>query len=516
MPYPELVKFDDLVKRNPAYDVLSPVWMKIRDLVSGGWRMESKKRQYLEQRPLEDSTLYEHRLKKFVYTPILGDALSKYTTKLMSAPIHVEGAEGDTWKSFFSATDGSHRKEQELLSEMFFSLVQYGVLWVRTGRTGDINTTGMSRLEEERLGSVPRVDVLSPLDVVDWSTEGTNVDFIKTLDVKTISSSPFTPKRNIATWVVIDSQVVATYKAYVTLDEDGYVTGLDSAAAEDGEILDPRLVGSFENGTAKVALFEEKQHGGDGIPIVFYQLSPELWTCNQAYLKSLQHLQIENTWTDSATLAGMIQRIFTPAKDDVTPDDDPAFSYADGGDSLNKKEAIDLKVGNPYVLIGDRFEFVEADGSSLKTIAESVLDRIEAQIKGLIYAASSNNVGGSTNRGQDHQSGVAKAIDMSELDMKMKRYGAILVQVYQETLRKVAPILGTTPDNVLVSGLSSFDLDVLGNLLEDTTTIATIEDKLSPTALRLWYSRISEAMHPTATPQDLETIRNEKMQPPTK
>jgi hypothetical protein len=218
-------------------------------------------------------------------------------------------------------------------------------------------------------------------------------------------------------------------------------------------------------------------------------------------LKATQHLQIENSWTDSATIAGYVQRIMTPL--DPKPDSDLNVSYSDPDEDLQ-----DLKTGNAHVLIGKDFKFSEAQGSSLKVISESVLDKIEAQIRAIV---SMGNV--SASREALMQSGVSKALDYVSVNLAMQSYGQNLTQCYEEILKHVAISFGikdeATLEAVKVSGLDSFDTDGLEAILEQSDKVLSLEGRLSETTLKLWWIKVSEAMHRSADSETKELIRGE-------
>lgn len=500
---PEKTSLEELQATNPKHNEHSETWEIIDDLVAGGHRMAAKKRKYILRRPQEDAELYNLRLQKFVYTPILGDVLSKYTTKLTSAPVHTTGTDSKAWQEFKDATDGRSRNERDLLSELFDSMQRYGVVWAVVDRNF-VPTGPVSRLEEERLGIKPRVSVLNPQDVLNWELdESTNQPlWVLYRSVRAVGG-PLQQKKYVARWTIVDDVHMTVYSALVNIDKvTGNITGLASDPETD----------TYTPSEALVSMESQIAHGLPGIPIVYHSLSSELWSCDQAYLKSLQYLQVENAWTDTASVAGYIQRLYKPRK----PEADTLGGLATMAGANPKrtslasgvsKEIQKVESSNASILIGDDFKFVEARGDSLKTVAEDFLDRVEAQIKSLVYAGASSPAAQTPD--VKEQSGIAKAFDMDELHDKMRMFGQVLIAIYEDILRIVAPMLYTNPEQVHVTGLDEFDVDVLGSLLDDTLKLERFESKLSPTALRTWYGKVAEAMSRTVSPEIKEQIKAE-------
>jgi hypothetical protein len=131
-------------------------------LITGGHQLERRKELYIVRRPGEDEALYQLRLKKFCYTPILGSAVKDYSTRIVSAPFHVEGCEGDQWDNFRGATDGKRRDERALLSKIFRTQLLYGRSWAFVDRKA-LDVMPQNKLQEEMLGANSYVTLYNPL-----------------------------------------------------------------------------------------------------------------------------------------------------------------------------------------------------------------------------------------------------------------------------------------------------------------------------------------------------------------
>lgn len=489
--YPQLADLESLETTHEEFNSLIATWQTIDDLVVGGHQIEAKKSRYIVKRPGENDILYALRLAKFAFTPVLGGAVKDLTTRLISAPFYVSGCEGSEWETFRSKTDGKSRDEQALLGKIFRSQVCFGRVWAFVDRPM-MPVTPLNRLQEEMLGSTPYVVLLSPLEVINWGMNKGEISFVKTRQIIQ-ETSPFGGQKLRAAWTIVDGEVIAKYEAYVKLDSKGKIV--------EASAIVPPANGrtNLEKTMIPIAEGYPIAHGRGTCPVVYLPIDPELWSCNSAYLKAKQHLQIENAWTDTATIAGYVQRTFKP---DRVPDSDPNVSYMDQASELQ-----DLKSGNQHILIGD-FKFEEASGSSLQVISEFVLDKIEQQVKEIV---SLGNV--SANKGVVQQSGASKAYDLFLMSESMKTYGKILCDSYEEILKHVAIAFGIRDESALeqikVSGLETFEMNNLEGMIDNSLKLRQIESRIPPIALKLWYEKVSEAMHDSADAETKEAIRAE-------
>jgi hypothetical protein len=492
--HPERIDLALLESRHEEYDQLMPIWVQIKDLLVGGHELAAKREQYITRRPGETEDLYQLRLKKFSYTPLLSGSVQDLTTRLTSAPYHVSGVEGDQWDNFRGATDGKRRDERALLSKIFRTQIAFGRCWAFVDRTAP-GIQPQNKLQEELLGIRTHVTLFNPMQVLNWSLRDNEVEFIKTRQIIS-ETSPYSPPKLKAIWMIDDTSI-ARYEAYIELDSTGNIVSARSIyEPESTKNASPVSVPQIQITHGYPLL-----HGRGKCPIVYMPIEEEQWVCNAAYLKSRQHLEIENAWTDSAVTAGYVQRVLTPR--DPLPDSDPSMTFSDPDEGLQ-----DIKSSNAHILIAKDFKFAEASGSSLQTISEFVLDKIEFQIKAIV---AMGNI--SASREALMQSGISKALDYVQVNLAMKSYGQNLIQGYEEVLKHVAISFGIKDEAVLeeikVSGLDSFDTDGLEAILEQSERVLKLEEKLSPTTLKLWWVKLSEAMHGSVDAETKQTIRDE-------
>ena len=468
--YPEILSREILDKKHPNVEKNIEFWDTLGDLVEGGFRLYEKRRCYVERRPDEEDVLYNKRLKKFVYTNILGDAIRDFVVKLTSSPMYSKGlGDDDFWLRFRKSVNGKNKKEKDFINNLFKMLLTYGHCYVFVDKPTPKGII-RNRLEERLQKIDPYCVLYKPEDIIDYGIDDNDsISWVKIYSKKTISlpTSVYSVKHS---WVYIDSNYITTYE-YLQKNKD-------------------------EELPKDISRVSQISHKNNRCPVLKLELPHELWTGNNAFLKSIQYLQIENGWTDTASLAGYIQRIFTPSNNADSPNE----TYE--GRNI---EIEDVKSSNAHIMIGSGFEFKEAQGSSLKTLSHDVLDKIERQIKSIV---SLDNVTASPNESKA-QSGVSKSIDYAQFHDNLKRYGEILTSHYENILLLVASIAGKNDNEIEVSGLTEFDLDIVTSTLENAEKVSRVDKNLTETAKKLYWKSVAKTIIPDLSNEDEETINIE-------
>lgn len=472
---------------HPDWDAYSPFWRTIRDLKEGAMAIKRNIQKYLPKRPDEDKELYEMRLNKFSYHPVMSDAVNKYSSKLAGSPVHLSNAEHPFWGEFRannSKPGATMRKESNLLHELFNGLLYYSRTWAAVDRP-DLGINPRSAYESRGLKNHPYICLYEPLDVLYWDEDWAISRHIYPL-VK-----PFQAPLTICRWTYYGPNENLIYEAPVTLkstkDSEGNIH----------ECVDKVKIGSewLSWDDPKCALDPTKvwTHNYGMRLITSLTLPSEKWVCKQVYNKQIQHLRIENAWTDAGYLSGTVQRIFTPP--DAPPIDDPRISYE------QPDYAAELaKAGNTHILIGKGYQFVESTGAALGNLQQQ-LDKIETQIKTLVSLHFA-----STNTSTLNQSGASKAVDMSLLEDSMRDYGQQVIVLYNGILRIVARMVNLPEPTA--TGLNNYAVDNLTDLLTQLT-IAEDLPYVPPTAKKIAYGKLAQLMVGTASPEDEEKIKEE-------
>ena len=478
------VSLQQLEYKRPEYVYFLSTWETIADLKEGAVAMLRNVQKYCPQRVDEDEDLYNARLAKFAYTPVMSNAIREFTSKLAGAPLHLSGIDDqDFWQTFRDNTNGQRqsqrRNENELINQLFSSLLYYGRVYVAVDTPAQA-VTPRSEYEASLYGLLPYVLVYEPQHVPNWGN-----DWFLTKQFYT-DAQPLQMPRTMCRWCVWTPESVKVYESEVM-----------THATSNWVIERVNVAGQWimaNNGQVTVPLVSEWNHGLGRCPMTTLTLPTELWTGNSVYTKQLQHTLIESGWTEAGSVAGTIQRIFTPQPPPQM--DDPRFTY-------EQPDYSELsQVGNNHVLIGADYRFVESSGVAIKATSDQ-LAIIESQIKDLVSMQFASVPPDKS--GANQQSGAAKQVDQTMLQDAMKSYGSKVVSLYKDILSIVAELVGKAAPTA--SGLDSYSTDNLGDMVDQSTKLAGLP--IPATATKIWYGKLANLMVGSISPEDEEAIQHE-------
>lgn len=484
MKFPATLPLKTLEAQHPGYAAIASTLAKIDDLTAGGNQLEAKKAQYLRPRPGEEPDLYKLRLEKFTYTNILGLAIAQQTSKLSGGSLAISGLEPhqDFWNWFREHTNRKGRSEKDLVSESFRVGLKFKTCYWHVEKPYSA-IQPETKQHEEMLGIKPYVCVYSPMEVTNWEDDDSGLQWIKVRQLST-KTSPFEKPLIKATWTFITTTHTAKYEALVKLSRKGAIAEI---VDEKGESL-----GSGED--AIVSLARLVVHGVGKLPVLKLEIPDDLWVTNQAYLKAMEHLRLENSRSDTAEMVGYVQRTYKPIQN---PDTDLDHTFIDASE--------DLKSGNQYIIKGD-FAFNEASGASLASVG-AVLQEIRDTIQDMIGMARA-----SATKGAVEQSGISKKLDYVVQELILKAYGAIVCDRYQDLLQLVGRVAGfadAETEAISVTGLNSFDVDSLETLLAIALELQMVLPNLPPTVVKLFYEQLSNLLIKNASAEQQQEIREE-------
>lgn len=443
----------ELGSQHTEYTALAPIWRTLETLREGFPAIKANVGKYLPKRPAEDDDLYKLRTAKLAYSPVMSHVVHTYTGKMAMAgvdfPEDVDLIWQDLRDSNASPVDVK-RDEATFLSELLTNILFFGRAHILTDVPKEAAEL-RSNFELKRSKLLPYFTTLHPLDLINWGTGWACLkQFVS-------EAEPFQSAKTFAVYTYLGEEVTCKYKVPVKLanaeDSEGNLVPTVDKVYYKGEWVKP---------DDKQLWSPDPPVYGAGIDrLVSKVVSSEKWLCLALYNKQIQHLRIENSWTDAGYLSGTVQRVFTPA--DPAPNDDPRISV----DTSAVAKQLE-KAGNQHILIGKGYSFVESSGTALANL-EQMLDKIESQIAKI---ANLSFVSGDATALQ--QSGVSKALDMSLLNGTLAEYGNILIDTYNTLLAKVAKLLAVQP--IEVSGLSDFTEEDPLEMLATIVEVAKIAD----------------------------------------
>lgn len=437
----------ELSVTHPEYDSLAPQWRTIDTLTKGFPAIQSNIEKYLPMRPVEDKELYQLRIAKLAYSPVMSRLVNSYLGKLTEAGVNFPENVDLLWtelRADNSFPGGTKRSEMSLVSELAGSLLTYGRVHVAV----DIpNVNARSNFELRQSKVRPYFTVLSPLEVVNW---GDGWLVLKQFIQRT---EPFQDVSTFALFTYVGENQRVTYEVPVKLADL-----LDSDNNRYSDISRVKWNGEWQKPDETMRFPVTSSVVGTGIErFITASVSDSKWLCSALANKQVQHLRIENAWSDAGYLSGTVQRVFTP--EDAKPNDDPRVTYTT---SKNINEAL-AKAGNQHILVGKSYSFVESTGTALANL-QQMLDKIELQMR-----ETANLHFASGDKGMLSQSGASKKADMTLLEGNLTDLGSLVLDIYNQLLGKVATLFKLLP--VEVTGLNDFSTE---DITDVTTAIATV------------------------------------------
>ena len=489
MDFPNSVTLKNLEKTYKNYKSVCAVWQTIDDLVIGGSRIKTCAEKYLKMIPGEDPKIYQKRLEKFTYDNVIGGAISELTRKLSTGTINIlnlpeteNNVFFNFWNKFrknLNKGDTQKLSEKKFIERVFQYLVDYGLIYLHIEQEGESTNSVAQNLQ---LGLTPYVNIYHPSRVTDKGVK----DGEKWYKLKFIESyeDPFDSKLkdlHEISWLYISDVNIAEYKGIFEVNKNGEITG---------QLVNNTIIPIMPD--TSVALSEPGIifHGQPDNPIIEYKVEDQYWLSNNAYLRQLEHLRELNSKHDINTML-YIQRTFKPRE---KKEDDLEF-VTDEVDS-------GISSGNPYILDVENFSFNEPSGSSSKTLFES-LENISSDIR-RIYGLGPKE----TTKGALERSGASKEIDFITVRDILENVGISIVYLMNEVYNRIGVIIGYNRE-ILVTGLDNFQVSLLGNDVDVALKVQDIETSVSPTALTLFYQRLSHELSPSATPKQKTMIDQE-------
>lgn len=484
--FPNFLDLKVLQSQHPEYTQMLPAYREIDLLTSGGYKLKSQIKQFLRRRPGEDEELYETRLSKYTYSNPLGSAINKQLAKFSNSDVIISGTESNAefWQQFRDDVDLSGRSEKNLITEIFRQCLTFKKVFLHIDKPR-VAIRPLNRAQEELLNVRPYVVLYPAMQVINWSETKGKPDWVKVYQIIEDTSNPLAPPQTRAIWTFIDKQYIARYSCVVELDSNGNIKNVINSD------------GSKSITEAEIPLVELVEHGLGSIPIVKVEIPNDLWVCDQAASKSLEHLRTDCSKYDLLTMA-YFQRTFKRVQ---TPDADIDSTYV-GDDG-------EIPTGLQHVLELEKFEWSEPQGHILGHLRES-LSQIEGQIRDMI----SLGLGSATSeKGVLQQSGLSKQMDFIYQENILKAYGQLLVDAYQDLLQLIARSHAIS-DEISVSGLDDFSTDNITDLIANIKELIGIDlnvlrSQLPPTAFSIVYSKLINLLLGNLSPDQQRAIEQE-------
>lgn len=473
MDYPDVLTYEQLMTTSADYSDRTEFCSDVDIFYRGGRHMEAAKRKFLSKRLDEKPEVYTVRLNRFTYTNLLSQILVKVLGRFSTGSVVIEGLSdrfADVWGAFREEVD-EESEEKLFVPELLKQVMLYQTCVVQVDRPKGAGA--VNRYEEMEAGALPYVCIYKPQEVLNSGD-----DWYKFYTLTAIAD-PFSAGQHLACWRFIDAEYIAEYSALVETDGDRI-----KAIIHGGERLPL-------SPTVEVPLTSLTPHGFGQVPVQELSIPDEHYAAGQAFLKLKQYLNVENCVTDTSLTSGYVQRIFTP--------------LAEKGDDFSVIKEDEFFSDNAHVVKGAGFKFEEATGSSID-VNLKFLEKIELQIEKLVCISP-----GESTQSAMVRAAASKKIDEGSLELMLVSYGSLIVSFYQNILQLVAIALGdlVAATDLRVSGLDTFSLDSLPDDIDIALKVEPMISHLSESALKAFYTRISQELNPNASAAEKATIESE-------
>lgn len=443
MPKPKPYKL--LERTHPSFGTLKEEWTKcktfedihldgIRDLV-------------VVKRPDEPGIEYQERQRLFTYTPLVNFYLRLLAAALSSSPLTVKAK---NLEQFIKNTDGNETSLSQQVDVLFHKLLWYSKVYI------SIDTSGEK----------PRWQFINPLEVIDWGN-----GWYKTRQVYTTRQP--------------DSDT--TFLRYT------YYTEHDTTTYELEVILkDGQPAFTKDRKPLREAIFPcigEDKHQVTCQLVSIELPNPSMWLGKILIPKQIQYSTFETAWSMSGSLAGQMQRIFTPQSE---LNNDPRVVYEPTYDKN--------MLGTQRVLIGAGYSIVESTGAALQNLT-SALNQIEQSMRDITCQQKVGEASQSV-------SGVSRAIDAEGLNATLRHYGAVVRRGIDILLTRTQLLSGLKA-GVEVVGLSDFEVTLLDKLIANTQSILGMGDDIPPTVRKEYLLKLSKALLGVTSQQLIDEVSKE-------
>ncbi len=322
------LSLDQLEQYHVDYQNNIQVWRKIDALRQGFPAIQANADFFLPKRPAEDDELYKLRTAKLAYSPIMSHVVHTYSGKMVESGLDFPSekeAEYHEIRENNAHEDRPKRDEQGFMSEVFSGLLYYGRCYVLIDVPKSAEES-RSAYELKSSKLMPFFCLVPVHEIINWGDDWLiRKQFIS-------ESKPFTPIATYAVYTYMSEGISVKYKIPVQTammpDPDGVKYPVVNKVYYKGEWVKP-------DDSIKYNPEEVLDVGIERM--VSTEISDDQWLCLALFNKQIQHLRIENSWTDAGYLSGTVQRVFTPS--DPVVADDPRVNYDQGAVEEQLKKA---------------------------------------------------------------------------------------------------------------------------------------------------------------------------------
>ena len=273
-----------LDQRNNEYESRFEAWLDLSLLYEGGQALKARCERLLKKRPREDEEVYAARMDRFTYENILGTGLGFYGAAMFDVPPEIlfNGGSGPLfYNKFLENCDGIGTSYIDFWKRAFQMFLTYGGAWILTDlkalKDGEEPPKTLKE-EEDRGLRDPHVIAYSPLNVLNWKTDGYGELEWVVVKIEKEEQEFLHDREIVSTWFYYDRENYKVYE-YRRKPEEQIRVASDDVG---------RTATLLREG--KHALAHMRR-----VPIRRTSLTDGLWIANRAYLQLIDHLNQDNT-----------------------------------------------------------------------------------------------------------------------------------------------------------------------------------------------------------------------------
>lgn len=420
------------------------VWDMLDLLFRSGEAIQSQAGRFLRKRPKELPEVYSMRLAGFDHTPVMGTALGWYQAKLFakdpaidirskgeSDPEKLPDAMKATYTAFLQDCDRSGTTFVDLWRLIFQNLLVFKGCYVCVDlpRLG----TQPNRAAQRAAGGMnPYLMIYDPRSVINWDVdEFGNLEWI-VIKIRSYKQEFLGDGLDVDRWYYYDKKEYRIYERTKVRTKDSGDTVLYGASGE--------LVSAASQATAK--LVDSGAHSMSDVgrvPVRYISVPEGLWLANRAYLPSMTHLNVENSYIWALFMANLPVPVIKSDTEFTQTISETAFIQLD-------KDAI--------------FEWSEPKGTSFEHSAKFLSAKREEIFRSVFLTSQGRDSSASASS----SSGLSKEMDLLPAKDVLSAYGDITRASMQNVLTDVALVRG-----------DKLEFDVRGFDYEESSAIEEAE-----------------------------------------
>ncbi|MEL6346890.1 MAG: hypothetical protein AAFV53_27505, partial [Myxococcota bacterium] len=413
----------------------------LRALLDGGDRFRAFRRTLFAKNAMEDTSLYEERIRLVQYTNHAGAIISVLGALLFAEAPALSGLEGRYWEALWMDCDGKGTSWKQFWRERFRDAQagQHAWVWINLPARNAEAPAPTNRAEEEQAGYLDGYLVgLTPEQVIDWETDAQGaLQWVLFRSIEQKRAGPAEPRKTVWKWTYIDAAVIRRWQ-WTPKPEQAEPTEEDTAQE-----------------------LEPIEHKLGQLPVVRMTMPADLWAMGKLEDPAIAACRARNELSWALHRAANELLVITSKWDE---------GHVVLGHGAYLKLRRDEKGS-------DSAQYVAPSGvafSHLQTDVASTRDEVYRVVQQMALSADADAA-------RQRLSGESKSQDWKATEIVLGSYADLVRQAMRNTVRFIAKnIRGEQVETVSISGLDGWSEEDLLTFL-DAAALAVDARSFSPT-----------------------------------